>query len=128
MAGSAVLTMVESRVCMKKPVATSHSITVSERAVGWGAVGAGVVAAFGGFDMEGGCSRAPDGLWSAHFREICAGVQRGLQLGRALLSSALRPAQGSSRAAASKKACARGSLVYAALMRIHGLTSAFGRK
>ncbi|BFG72549.1 hypothetical protein PTKU46_05820 [Paraburkholderia terrae] len=33
-AGSAVLTIVESSVCMKKPVATIHSITVNERAVG----------------------------------------------------------------------------------------------
>jgi len=33
-AGSAVLTIVASSVCMKKPVATSHSITVSERADG----------------------------------------------------------------------------------------------
>jgi len=29
MAGNAVLTMVESSVCMKKPVATSHSMIVS---------------------------------------------------------------------------------------------------
>src|SRR6201996_3226535 len=37
-AGRAVFTIVESSVCMKKPVATIHSITVSERAVGvvWG--------------------------------------------------------------------------------------------
>ena len=32
MAGSAVLTMVESSVCMKKPVATSHNMMVSD----WG--------------------------------------------------------------------------------------------
>ena len=36
-AGSAVLTIVESSVCMKKPVATSHSIIVSERSEGVGA-------------------------------------------------------------------------------------------
>ncbi|GGC52028.1 hypothetical protein GCM10011400_44430 [Paraburkholderia caffeinilytica] len=57
-AGSAVLTMVESSVCMKKPVATSHSITVSERAEGPG-VAAGVDAEveagrIGGVDMESG--------------------------------------------------------------------------
>jgi len=33
-AGNAVLTIVESSVCMKKPVATIHNITDSERTVG----------------------------------------------------------------------------------------------
>jgi hypothetical protein len=45
--------MVESSVCMKKPVATTHSITVSERGEGvldvLGAVAGGV-----GVDMESG--------------------------------------------------------------------------
>ncbi|VVD30040.1 conserved protein of unknown function [Paraburkholderia dioscoreae] len=52
-AGSAVLTMVESSVCMKKPVATTHSITVSERGEGVLGVGADGV----GVDMEGGWAR-----------------------------------------------------------------------
>jgi hypothetical protein len=48
--------MVESSVCMKKPVATSHSITVSDRAEGAaGAEAAGAEAGWvGGVDMEGG--------------------------------------------------------------------------
>jgi hypothetical protein len=53
-AGSAVLTMVESSVCMKKPVATSHSITVSERAEGVGTAAAAAAGRVGGVDMNGG--------------------------------------------------------------------------
>jgi hypothetical protein len=48
--------MVESSVCMKKPVATTHSITVSER--GEGALGVvGARAGGVGVDMEGGWAR-----------------------------------------------------------------------
>ncbi len=51
-AGRAVLTIVESSVCMKKPVATSRSMTVSERAEG--ALGATVEGTgwVGGVDMK----------------------------------------------------------------------------
>ncbi|SIT41828.1 exported hypothetical protein [Paraburkholderia ribeironis] len=53
-AGSAVLTMVESSVCMKKPVATSHNITVSERADGPDGALAAEADGVGVVDMEGG--------------------------------------------------------------------------
>src|SRR5579864_1017970 len=76
-AGSAVLTMVASSVCMKKPVATSHSITVSDRAEGaavWAAVEA-EAGRVGGVDMEGGWTRR-DGLGSRYSREKRAPAQR----------------------------------------------------
>src|SRR5471032_2947446 len=53
MAGSAVLTMVESRVCMKNPVATSHNMMVSD----WGeGVGATVERIVSGMKGAGGGS------------------------------------------------------------------------
>src|ERR1700761_3968356 len=70
-AGRAVLTMVESNVCMKKPVATSHSITVSERGEGLEGVlaaragGVGVVGMAGGWAREGGLGAAILGKSSA---------------------------------------------------------------
>src|SRR5471030_2170406 len=52
-AGKAVLTMVESRVCMKNPVATSHNMMVSD----WGeGVGATVERIVSGMKGAGGGS------------------------------------------------------------------------
>src|SRR5260370_547821 len=62
-AGSAVLTMVESSVCMKKPVATSPSITGSERAEGsavW-AAGAAERGTGGGVEVRRGGGRGGRG-------------------------------------------------------------------
>ena len=69
MAGSAVLTIVESSVCMKKPVATSHSITVSERDEGVVLVG------LGGVETDMGRWRAGWVAGSGHCRENGRAVQ-----------------------------------------------------
>src|SRR6185437_7908039 len=80
-AGSAVLTIVESSVCMKKPVATSHSITVSERAEG---AGEALTAEAGGVgvDMKGGWARW-GGARTRYSREKGGAAQsRGSGIGR----------------------------------------------
>ncbi|CAJ6354924.1 Uncharacterised protein [Burkholderia pseudomallei] len=64
--GSAVLTIVASSVCMKKPVATSHSITVNDFSLGAAAGGAGGM-------RTGRCVRVRAG--SRHCRESRRGVQ-----------------------------------------------------
>ena len=58
-AGSAVLTIVESSVCMKKPVATSHSMIVSDRSEGVGATVERRVSGMRAVRVEGGRSKAP---------------------------------------------------------------------
>ncbi|GAB6847800.1 hypothetical protein JCM10599A_16040 [Paraburkholderia kururiensis] len=66
MAGSAVFTMVESSVCMKKPVATSHNMTVRERADGVADGAAGAVVGTGMGVLE---ERAA-GRWKASTGQV----------------------------------------------------------
>src|SRR5471032_1105991 len=75
MAGKAVLTMVESRVCMKKPVATSHNMMVSDWGEGVGVTFERIVSGMKGAGRECG-----DFTWMcARIAYLCAAQSaRGL--------------------------------------------------
>lgn len=64
MAGKAVLTMVASSVCMKKPMATSHSSSLSDCGEGVG-VGAGICVVDCGGVKDGCCMDGSQDRWQA---------------------------------------------------------------